>query len=106
MASATSDLLASLSQLSRLTPAVMIAAVAMGACSQASKADAATLIGWLSSTYELNVGVLLALALAVGLYLLKTMVPKKPKVYVLDFAVHRPHDRWGCSVADLELQQH
>lgn len=92
---ATSDVLGSLVQLTRLAPAVVIAAVAMGACSQVSGADGARLMEWLRSSYEINMGALLVLALAAGLYILRTAVPRKPKVSVLDFAVHRPHERWA-----------
>uniref|UniRef100_A0A383VN25 3-ketoacyl-CoA synthase n=1 Tax=Tetradesmus obliquus TaxID=3088 RepID=A0A383VN25_TETOB len=91
---ATSDVLGSLVQLTRLAPALVIAAVAMGACSQVSSADGARLMEWLRSSYEINMGALLVLALAAGLYILRTAVPRKPKVSVLDFAVHRPHESW------------
>jgi hypothetical protein len=54
---------------------------------------------WLRSSYEINMGALLVLALAAGLYILRTAVARKPKVFVLDFAVHRPHDRWAAGSA-------
>lgn len=48
---------------------------------------------FLQSSQEVNTGMLVALVLAMALYILQTLRPSKRKVFVLDFAVHNPHPR-------------
>jgi len=74
---------------------VVIAAYLVGSVQSVSswRASASTAMDFLQSSQEVNTGMLVALVLAMALYILQTLRPNKRKVFVLDFAVHNPHPR-------------
>eukprot|EP00879_Flechtneria_rotunda_P017969 GHRR01018833.1.p1 GENE.GHRR01018833.1~~GHRR01018833.1.p1 ORF type:complete len:680 (+),score=136.37 GHRR01018833.1:887-2926(+) len=88
-----------LAQLTRLAPAVLVAAIALGKFDSllsvlSSSSEATVLLDWLQSTCEISKGLLLLLGVAAGLHLARSWLGQQQKVYVVDFAVHRPHDSW------------
>lgn len=84
--------------LAKYAPFVAIIASGVSLLQSASAAVSSAAAGqsvteWVQGSCELNVGMLLLLALAVGAYVIQTLLPSKRKVFVLDFAVHTPHPR-------------
>jgi hypothetical protein len=57
------------------------------------RAGLTTALQFLRSPMEISTGALVLGLLAVGLYVLQSLLPNKRKVFVLDFAVHNPHPR-------------
>jgi hypothetical protein len=84
--------------LSAGTPNAPFIALAAGlallqAASASSGGGLAGAIAMLQQSVRINVAALLALALALVVYVAHTIAPSRLRVYVLDFAVHTPHAR-------------
>lgn len=88
---ASSKLLGSLPRLAGVIAIGYLAGSLQSVSSWKATADA--VLEWLANPVQLSTGVLLGLALAVGVYILHTLLPNRRKVFVLDFAVHNPHPR-------------
>eukprot|EP00878_Enallax_costatus_P034568 GHUV01038341.1.p1 GENE.GHUV01038341.1~~GHUV01038341.1.p1 ORF type:complete len:258 (+),score=61.35 GHUV01038341.1:354-1127(+) len=97
--SSSNSPLFALTKITRSAPAVIIAAVALGAYSDIgaliNNADVARLLALLQSTCEISIWLMLTVALAVGIHLLYSFKKQqKRRVFVVDFAVHKPDPSW------------
>lgn len=83
-----------LSKFTGMSSAAIMAAVALGFCSQTDGISAVSFMEWLQSSIQISSAILLAIGMAAAVWLVKQyMDNQKRKVFVLDFAVHKPHDR-------------
>jgi hypothetical protein len=83
------------SKFTGLNYAAIMTAVALGVCAHTDGANAASLMEWLQSSIQISSAILLAMGMAAAVCLVKDYLAKqKRKVFVLDFSVHKPHDRW------------